>query len=353
MGMVIECEKCHTKFNLDEEFLKKTGSKVRCSRCKHLFIAFPPEAELEIEEIPAEALEEREPILPVEGGALPAQEQAMQVPEEVPQEEQEGMDFNKTMIQEFDEEIEPISIEDLPIFDEDEELEVEQGERKDISRAMGRATKVEERVVAQDEFEKIEEVPEPTMTAKPQPVVKKKRGKGLRISLLLILLLIVAVAAAISFKPDFLPDYIPFVKKAPPEKQAFDIGNKRLSFKDLSGSFVNSKEAGKLFVVKGWVTNKYPDRRSYIRIRSKILDSKRAALLSKIVFAGHPLTDEELQSLPLEEIERRLRDKVGKNKMNTNVLPNASIPFVIVFSSLPEDMSEFTVEAVSSSPAGK
>jgi predicted Zn finger-like uncharacterized protein len=353
MGMVIECEKCHTKFNLDEKFLKKTGSKVRCSRCKHLFIAFPTEAELEVEEIPLEALEEVEPRPPVEEEAALAQEQATQAPEEVPQEAQEGMDFSKTMIQEYDEEIEPISIEDLPIFDEDEELEVEQGERKDIGKAMGRAAKVEERVVARDEFDKIEEVPEPRMAVRPRPVVKKKRGKGLKIILLLVLLLIAAVGAAIRFKPDFLPDYIPFVRKAPPSKQAFDIGNTRLSFKDLSGTFVNSKEAGKLFVVKGWVTNKYPDRRSYIRIRSKILDSKRAVILSKIVFAGHPLTDKELQSLPLEEIDERLRDKLGKNKMNTNVLPNASIPFVIVFNGLPEDMSEFTVEAVSSSPAGK
>ena len=351
--MVIECEKCHTKFNLDEKLLKNTGSKVRCSRCKHLFIAFPTEAELEVEEIPVEALEEIEPRPPVKEEAAPAQEQATQTPEQVPQEAQEEMDFSKTMIQEYDEEIEPISIEDLPIFDEDEELEVEGEERKDISRAMGRAAKVEERVVARDEFEKIEDVPEPRMAVRPPPVVKKKRGKGLRITLLLILLLIVAVGAAIRFKPGFLPDYIPFVKKAPPKKQAFDIGNKRLSFKDLSGTFVNSEKAGKLFVVKGWVTNKYPDRRSYIRIRSKILDSKRAEILSKIVFAGHPLTDKELQSLPLEEIDKKLRDKLGKNKMNTNVLPNASIPFVIVFNSLPEDMSEFTVEAVSSSPAGK
>jgi predicted Zn finger-like uncharacterized protein len=353
MGMVIECEKCHTKFNLDEKFLKKTGSKVRCSRCKHLFVAYPPESELEVEEIPIEALEETEPRPSVSEEAAPAQMEARQAPEEAPQAAQEGMDFSKTMIQEYDEEIEPISIEDLPIFDEEEELEVEQGERKDISKAMGRAAKVEERVVARDEFDKIEEVPEPRMAVKPPPVVKKKRGKGLKIILLLVLLLIVAIGGAIKYKPDLLPDYIPFIKKAPPEKQAFDIGNKRLSFKDLSGTFVNSKEAGKLFVVKGWVTNKYPDRRSYIRIRSKILDSKRAVLLSKIVFAGHPFTDKELQSLPLEEIDKRLRDKFGKNKMNTNVLPNASIPFVIVFDSLPEDMSEFTVEAVSSSPAGK
>jgi len=347
--MIIECEKCHTKYTLDENLLKKTGSKVRCSQCKHLFVAFPPEPELEVEEIPTEALEEREPRPPVEEEAVPAQVQSTQAPEEV----QEGMDFSKTMITEFDEEIEPISIEDLPIFDEDEELEAETGERKEVGKAMGRAANIEERVVARDEFDRIEEVPEPRMAARPGPVVRKKRGKGLKIILVLVLLIVAAVAAAITYKPDFLADYIPFGKKTESEKQAFDAGNKRLSFKDLSGTFVNSKEAGKLFVVKGWVTNKYPDRRSYIRIKSKILDSKRAEILSKVVFAGHPFTDKELQTLPLEEINNRLRDKFGKNKMNTNVLPNASIPFVIVFDSLPEDMSEFTVEAVSSLPAGK
>ena len=347
--MIIECEKCHTKYTLDENLLKNTGSKVRCSRCKNLFMAFPPEPELEIDEILTEVLEETEPRPPVDEEAAPAHVQSTQAPEEA----QEGMDFSKTMITEFDEEIEPISIEDLPIFDEDEEPEVETGERREVGRAMGRAAKIEKRVVAQDEFDRIEEVPERREAARPGPVVTKKRGKGLKIILLLVLLIVVAVAAAIKYKPGFLADYIPFGRKAESEKQAFDAGNKRLSFRDLSGTFVNSKEAGKLFVVKGWVTNKYPDRRSYIRIKSKILDSKRGEILSKVVFAGHPFTDEELQTLPLEEINNRLRDKFGKNKMNTNVLPNASIPFVIVFDSLPEDMSEFTVEAVSSFPAGK
>jgi len=34
-----------------------------------------------------------------------------------------------------------------------------------------------------------------------------------------------------------------------------------------------------------------------------------------------------------------------------DIAPNASIPFMIVFENLPEDVSEFTVEAISSSPA--
>ncbi|NNG07161.1 MAG: hypothetical protein HKM90_05455, partial [Desulfobacteraceae bacterium] len=47
--MIIECESCESKFNLDEGLLQAGGSKVRCSMCKNIFIAYPPE-ELPIEE---------------------------------------------------------------------------------------------------------------------------------------------------------------------------------------------------------------------------------------------------------------------------------------------------------------
>ncbi len=40
--MIITCENCSTSFNLDENLLKPTGSKVRCSQCQNIFTAFPP-----------------------------------------------------------------------------------------------------------------------------------------------------------------------------------------------------------------------------------------------------------------------------------------------------------------------
>ncbi|MFO7883217.1 MAG: zinc-ribbon domain-containing protein [Desulfobacteraceae bacterium] len=43
--MIITCEKCGTKFNLDESLLKQEGSKVRCSQCRHIFISYPPLAQ--------------------------------------------------------------------------------------------------------------------------------------------------------------------------------------------------------------------------------------------------------------------------------------------------------------------
>lgn len=35
--MIVVCEKCKTTFHLDERIIKKPVSKVRCSKCKHIF----------------------------------------------------------------------------------------------------------------------------------------------------------------------------------------------------------------------------------------------------------------------------------------------------------------------------
>lgn len=55
--MIITCEACNASFKLDENLLKPTGSKVRCSKCSKVFLAYPPappeEAEAAIE-IPAD-----------------------------------------------------------------------------------------------------------------------------------------------------------------------------------------------------------------------------------------------------------------------------------------------------------
>jgi predicted Zn finger-like uncharacterized protein len=40
--MIITCKACKASFNLDESLLKPEGSKVRCSKCKEIFVAYPP-----------------------------------------------------------------------------------------------------------------------------------------------------------------------------------------------------------------------------------------------------------------------------------------------------------------------
>jgi len=40
--MIITCKACNASFNLNESLLKPEGSKVRCSKCKEVFMAYPP-----------------------------------------------------------------------------------------------------------------------------------------------------------------------------------------------------------------------------------------------------------------------------------------------------------------------
>ena len=47
--MIVDCEKCDSKFNLDDTLIQENGSKVRCSVCKHIFTVFPSQKNDEID----------------------------------------------------------------------------------------------------------------------------------------------------------------------------------------------------------------------------------------------------------------------------------------------------------------
>jgi hypothetical protein len=112
-------------------------------------------------------------------------------------------------------------------------------------------------------------------------------------------------------------------------------GNKRLSFQDLEG-FWYPQKMPMIFAAKGMVTNNYPGRRSFIRIRSNILDSRGNVVRSKTVYAGNLIGDEELRSLSMKEIDERLDNNRGKDKANVNILSFSSVPFMFFLMSYPK-----------------
>ena len=46
--MIITCKECNSSFKVDDSLIKETGSKVKCSKCENIFIAYPhsPEDDL-------------------------------------------------------------------------------------------------------------------------------------------------------------------------------------------------------------------------------------------------------------------------------------------------------------------
>jgi hypothetical protein len=172
------------------------------------------------------------------------------------------------------------------------------------------------------------------------PATRKKPGKS---RFWIILLLLVFIGAGVGAAVYYL--------RPAADRGAPDPGVRRLSFEAVGGSFVESKEAGILFVIRGKVKNNYPEDRSLIRVKANVLNDKGQVVRQKTAYAGSVYQDEEIRVLPMPEIVKAMNNRKGMAGENMKVAPGASVGFMIVFEGLPDNLSEFTVEAVSSSPA--
>ena len=320
--MIIECESCASKDNLDEGLLKSGGSKVRCSVCKNIFIAYPPE-ELLIEEPTTDMIleEELEETLSLDS-RTDFEEEEVRPPKGAGE-----SDFDLA----FEEAMEEADVHRAVPPDEMPDIEEE---------GAVPATADMRREEAEEGLED---------TEPPVPRIKKGRSRALPIILLLLLLIFGGAAAVFYFAPDLIPDSIPFLQ--PSKKQEMmDPGVARLSFKAVTGSFIESQKAGQLFVIKGMVTNNYPKPRSFILIKGSILDDKGNVVKINMAYAGNTFVEKQIKETPIEELDKGVMMRMGRNNMIFIVQPGATIPFMIINDKLPEKVREFTVEAVSSSP---
>jgi predicted Zn finger-like uncharacterized protein len=319
--MIIECESCESKYNLDEGLLKSGGSKVRCSVCKNVFIAYPPE-EVLIEEPATDMILEEglEETLSLESRPDVDEEEA------APGKDAAESNFDLAFEEAMDEVDvhKAVPTDELPDIEEEERAPAESA---DIPR---------------------EEAEEGLEAEAPVSEVKTGRSRTLPILLVILLLILGGVTAIFYFAPNLIPGSIPFLKSSK-KQEVIDPGVARLSFKAVTGSFIQSSKAGQLFVIKGMVTNNYPKPTSFILLKGTILDDKGKVVKIKMAYAGNTFAEKQIKEMPIEELNQGLKTRAGRNRMNLNMQSGATIPFMIIIDKLPENVSEFTVEAVSSS----
>jgi hypothetical protein len=121
--------------------------------------------------------------------------------------------------------------------------------------------------------------------------------------------------------------------------------------KNPQGAFMVNREAGEIFVVSGEVVNNYKEPRASIQVKATVLGPKGEALMQKTAYCGNLLAKDQLTALPMEKIEESMNSPFGDALANLGVPPGKSISFVVVFTKVPKDAGEFTVEVVGSSPA--
>jgi hypothetical protein len=120
----------------------------------------------------------------------------------------------------------------------------------------------------------------------------------------------------------------------------------QIKLQDIRQRILNNYILGPIRIVEGTAVNQADYPISRIVIKGEIVDAYSVVLGERVSYAGNVLTDEELMSLPEEEILRRLYQPEGRNNSNDKVIQGGQIPFMIVFAREPAGVIKTTVMTV-------
>ncbi|MCG8473802.1 MAG: zinc-ribbon domain-containing protein [Desulfobacterales bacterium] len=218
--------------------------------------------------------------------------------------------------------------------------------------------------------QEVEEESEPIVRKAP----KRRGGNGVKIALALIFVLFFLFAILLTvymFKDEIrektgvaIPSIavvekareslgnmgIPYVSELVKPEVKDPAGSLLLSTLDITNRFVNSASDGELFVITGKVKSGYSEMRNSLRLTGRIFIANGQEVQVKEVYAGNILSEEELKTLTMAEVDQRLKTTLGTENINARVRPGQEIPFMVVFAKLPDDLNQFTVEVTGSLP---
>ncbi len=351
--MIINCPECTTRFNVAEERIPQAGAKVRCARCKHIFTAQKPH-----EEAPLDTTEEDVFVADQESAAfdesppestIADSDSFFRQSDAVPADPADFSDI-ETTDSEFDyDRFRELDAEKTPTeeftFGNEEELTTATTEKTDPAPDLSAASAVSKS--EQDEAKEL--TPEPPKKRKPATAPKNSAFSILvKTMLLIILAALIGGGALIYFDgPEEINEKFRQMFGQVTEHST-DIG--QISLGTLEGRFLTNEQTGEIFVIRGETINNFNQPRSAIQVKGILHDQHGRPLLQKTVFSGNPISDEELRSLPFEEIEQRMGNQFGRDLSNMKIDPRRSIPFAIVFKELPPNIAEFSVKVTSSRP---
>jgi len=337
--MIINCEECKSEFNLDESLIKEDGTKVRCSVCKNVFVAYPPvqesvEAVSPEDMLDEDDLEETVAINSYNEGMMGVMPEADDSPDI--DEESIGVDLDSSAGGVEDDILDQI-FEDALEGEEVEEVELDE---PDESYEAGILDEEVEETIPREEEEAI---------------FPRERPNKTRSLIILVFIILILFSGGTVFYLYF-PGYIPgFIKTSDtPETLIGAIDTSAMAIvvnEGITGDLFESKKNGMLFVIAGSITNESSEVRSFVRLKGVIYGDNGTELCSKLAYATNVFTEEELHNSPMEELNIGMENRLGEGGSNVDIQPHQEVPFMIILDNLPDTslMSEFEVEAVSSS----
>ncbi len=191
-----------------------------------------------------------------------------------------------------------------------------------------------------------------TAAASVAPARTVRRGGVGRLLLWIVVLLLLVAGGYVAYS--FFPGKhiagipklgelnIPYVSPLFQTSRQVDPGNLQIKTVGVTSRFVDNAKAGRLFVISGKVINRYPEPRRNIKIVGRLFAKGKKLVQTRNVMGGVVVSDLELSRLDAGQIAKRLSGRGPALK------PGQSQPFMIVFSNLPDNLEEFTIEVAGS-----
>jgi predicted Zn finger-like uncharacterized protein len=367
--MIIRCSRCGTRYRLPAEKIKARGTKVRCVRCRKVFLVKPEEEAASFEEV-FESREAGEKTLtagktasseakvsgglfqgvPRGSGGVTAEKKAG----EQPSASKAGAPVSGP-VEGLPENAEPeneISIEDLNMDGRKRKelsLEADTGGESPADESQS-----EERPPASWSEDEAFGGTSYSDASSPGPPTRKRSLVG-RLLLVLFFLAVIFCSALVGFLfwrgESFDIASIKRIFREPAVEAPQPA--RKIHLQDVTSFYVLNQEAGQLFVVSGTAVNEFTQARSNLSVRVILYDENGRELRQQTVFCGNPFTKEALTDMPYRTIEENMHNQFGTTFSNLNIAPGKEIPFAIVFRNLPENLAEFSVEVVGSKAAGE
>ena len=260
---------------------------------------------------------------------------------------------------------EDLSVEDLDLDIDAEEISAETLSEPVAARAMGGSGDVRNRDLTQELMDEMAAADTQTMVAppveakpiKPPPPMKKKKKSSKSLVLLFFLILLGGAWYLLPKYTDIklpdikLPDLsgIPYIGEFLGSQSPEAIVPVEAS---LQGDWAQNQHAGRLYTIQGKVKNDYAGARSYIRVTGRVYANGRKFQQAAKAYCGNILTADELATLSLADIQKKLSNRNGLNNSNVKVASGKEVPFMVVFGELPPEveLQEFAVEISGSLP---
>lgn len=180
------------------------------------------------------------------------------------------------------------------------------------------------------------------------PVKKKKRsGKGI---LFLLILVLLGGAGYLFYAVSYMGIEIPYLSDYLNPKPKDPAGVLNIATLDINSKFIENDKSGRLFVVTGNVRNGKDTARRLIRLQGKLFTKGKVLAKTEFTYGGVSLKDQEISQQALADIKKKINSPSGPAAA-VKVLPGQTVPFMIVFSDLPEGLDEFAIEVISSMQA--